>query len=221
MSDRTMRMGGVAAIIFVVLVLVTILTGGSPPAADDSAEKIRTYFVDHRGGLIFGQLCGVIATAFVVWFAVTLREAFRGDRLSSALGTASLAGILVTAPMAIAGGAVAMAPVWVDGTAEKLGDDAVRLAFLTQTLLFGGASTGLLLFGVVTAMAIRRTGALPAYTMWLAALVAVGNAVTVVAMTSASSSSVGFIGITTFLLFLLVTGITMAMGKTAPATAAT
>ena len=55
MSERTMRMGGVAALLFVALIIVTILSGGSPPAADDSAEKIRTYFVDHRGALIAGK----------------------------------------------------------------------------------------------------------------------------------------------------------------------
>lgn len=221
MSDRTMRMGGVAAIVFVALVLVSILAGGSPPAADDSADKIREYFVDHRGALILAQLCGVIATVFVVWFGVTLREVFRGDRETSALGTASLAGILVTAPLAMAGGAVAMAPVWVDGAAEKFSDDSLRLAFLTQNLLFGAASGGLALFGLVTALAIRRSGALPAYTMWLAFLVALANVVTVVAMTSASAAAAGFAGIVAFLLFLLVTGIAMVTGKATAAGAAT
>jgi hypothetical protein len=217
MSDRTMRMGGVAALVFVALILVGVLSGGSPPAADDSAEKIRAYFVDHRGALILGNLCGLIGSAFVVWFAVVLREALRGDRLTSALGTASLAGILVTAPLALAGSAVFTAPVWVDGAAEHLGDDAVRLAYLTQNLLFAGTSCGLALCGATTALAIRRSGALPAYTMWLAALVAVGNIVVAVSTVSSDALVLGFIGISTFALFLLVTGIAMLTGKASPA----
>jgi hypothetical protein len=97
MTDRAVRWGGVAAIVFVVLVLITVFAGGPPPAADDPADKIRTYLVDHRTGLLVSNFLGLLAIPFVIWFGVVLRELVRGDRTANALGTASLAGLLVTA----------------------------------------------------------------------------------------------------------------------------
>ena len=221
MSDRTLRMAGGAAIVFVVLILITVFSGGSVPAVDDAADKIRTYMVDHRSALLFGNLIGLISIPFVIWFAVVLRDAARGDRMANALGTASLAGLLVTAPMAMAGGALQASAVFVDGAAAKFSDDTVRIVFEAQTLFFTATSAGLVLFLLANALLIRRTGVLPAYTMWLALLGVVGNLVTMfAALTPGSISVLGFFGVMSFALFLLVSGITMAMGKTTVTTAA-
>jgi hypothetical protein len=221
MSDRMVRWGGVAAIVFVVLILITVFSGGAVPAADDAADKIRTYMVDHRSALLFSNVIGLIAIPFVIWFAVVLRDAARGDRMANALGTASLAGLLVTAPMALAGGAMMASAVFVDGAADKFSDDTVRIVFEAQTLFFTATTAGLVLFMLASALLIRRTGVLPAYTMWLALLGVVGNLVTMFSALSPGSASVlGFFGVLSFALFLLVSGITMALGKTTVSTAA-
>jgi hypothetical protein len=217
MTDRMVRWGGVAAIVFVVIILITVFSAGQPPAADDAVEKIRTYFVDHRSAILFSNFLGLLATPFVVWFFVVLREVFRGDRMSNALGTAALAGAVVTAPLAMVGGALTSAPGYVDGAADKLNNDTLRFAFEAQSLVFAATSGGIVLLAVVTALAIRRTRALPAYTMWLALLAVVGNLATMVSVLGAGAAGVGFLGILTFALFLLVTGITMAAGKVRPA----
>jgi hypothetical protein len=217
MTDRAVRWGGVAAIVFVVLVLITVFAGGPPPTADDPADKIRTYLVDHRTGLLVSNFLGLLAIPFVIWFGVVLRELVRGDRTANALGTASLAGLLVTAPMAMAGGALSVAPIYVDGVADKLGDDALRIVFESQMLLFAATSSGIVLFSLLAGLAIRRTTALPAYTMWLAFLATVGNVVTMISVFGSGVSALGLPGLPTFALFLLVTGITMAAGKATPA----
>ena len=219
MTDRMLRWGGVAGIVFVVLILITVFSGGGPPAADDTAEKIRSYLVDHRGALLASNVIGLIATPFVIWFVVVLRDAARGDRVSNALGTASLAGILVTAPMAMVGGAMMASAVYVDGAVDKFNDDTIRIVFEAQTLFFTATAAGLALFMLTAALLIRRTGVLPSYTMWLALLGVVGNLATIIAAVSASAANIGFAGVLTFALFVLVSGITMAMGKTTVSTA--
>lgn len=220
MSDRVRQWGGIAAIAFVALILVGIISAGSPPAADDPADKIRAFFVDNRGALLLGNLLGILAIPFVLWFAAVLRDTLRGDDLDNALGTAGFAGLVASAAMALAGGAVAAAPVYVDGVANALNDDTLRLVYEAQNLLFAATAGGFILFSLTTALAIRRTQALPAYTMWLALLAAVGNLVAVASSAGATLSLLGFVGVLTFALFVLVTGIVIALGRTSRTAAA-
>jgi hypothetical protein len=216
MPKRTMQWAGLAAIAFVVLTLVTVFSSGEPPSADDAVGKIRGYLTDHRSALLVSNFLGLVAIPLVIWFGVALRDAVRGDRTANALGTASLAGLLITAPMAMAGGAVGSAVVYVDGLADKLGDDSVLIVYEAQTLLFAATAAGLTLFALAAALAIHRTRTLPLYTMWLAFLAAVGNVVALFSTLAPGASPLGLAGVLTFVLFVLVVGIVMAIGKVAP-----
>jgi hypothetical protein len=216
MLERTIRWGGVAAVVFVVLILISVFASGQPPAADDAVDKIRTYLADHRAALLVSNLLGLAGIPFVIWFGVVLREVLRGDRTANVLGTASLAGLLVTAPIAIVGGAIATAPVYVDGVAAKLGDDSVRIVFEAQSLTFAATSAGIVLFSLAAGLAIGRTRALPSYTMWLAFLTTVANVLTMISTVAPGASVLGLPGVISFALFVLVAGITMAIGKATP-----
>src|SRR5438445_814721 len=165
MQDRAVRWAGIAGVIFVVLIVISIFTGGSMPAPDDSVEKIRSFYVDHRGGLIAGNFIGLFATPFALWFGVMLRELVRRDRVSNALGTASLAGLLVTAPMAMLGGVLQEVPVFVKGGAAHYSGDTLRLLFDAQALAFTATASGIIVFVAAAALALRRTSALPSYAM--------------------------------------------------------
>ena len=215
MHKRAIQWAGVAAIAFVALTLVSVFASGEPPAADDAVGKIRDYLTDHRSALLVSNFLGLVAIPLVIWFGVALRDALRGDRTTNALGTASLAGLLITAPMAMAGGAIGSAPVYVDGVADKLGDDAVRIVYEAQTLLFAATAAGLVLFALATALAIHRARTLPLFTMWLALLAAVGNVIALFSTLAPGASALGLIGVLTFVLFVLVVGIVMAIGKVA------
>jgi hypothetical protein len=214
MPDRLVRGAGVAGIVFVVLILVTIVIPGSPPAGDDSVDKIRDFMIDNRSALLVANAIGLLAIPFIIWFFVALREMLRGDVVANALGTAMLSGILLTAALALAGGSVSVSAVYLDGGVPKLGDDTIRIVFETQSLLFGATSAGLVLMSVGAGLAIRRTGALPVYTMWFAFLATIGNLASMASTLDAGMAAIGFVGVATFALFVLVTGITMAMGKT-------
>jgi hypothetical protein len=216
MTARTVRWGGIAAIVFVVLIVVTIFAAGAPPQADDSADKIREYFVEHRGGLLLVNFLGMVAVPFGLWFAVMLRELVRGDREANVFATLSLVGFIVTAAAALVGGALQAAPVYVDGAAEVLSDDTLRIVYIAQVLIFAALSAGGIAFGLGAALAIQRTQALPNYTMWLAFLVAIGNLLAMFAVFGPGAMALGLAGFITFGLFVLVTGIVMLAGKAAP-----
>lgn len=220
MNDRALRLAGGAGIVFVVLILVGVFGAPSPPAIDAGADEIRKYFTDHRAAILIGNFVSLVGIPLVLWFAIVLRDAARGDRTANALGTASLAGLLVTAPMAMAGGALNAAPVYVDGFAAKLSDDTVRMLYVSQALLFTATSAGLVLFALAAALLIRRTGVLPSYTMWLALLATLGNVLAMFASLGSGASALGLAGVLTFALFVLVSGITMAAGKTTVSTPA-
>jgi hypothetical protein len=128
-----------------------------------------------------------------------------------------LGGLLVTAPMAMAGGAVEASAVYVDGMADKLGDDTVRIVWEAQTLLFAATAAGILLFTLAAALGIRRTGALPAYTMWLGFLGALANLVAIFSNLDPDLAALGLVGLIGFAIFLLGAGIAVALGKATPA----
>lgn len=214
MSDRAVRFAGGAGIVFVVLIVLTILISGSPPMADDAVTKIRDYYVDHRSNLLCANLLGIVAIPFVLWFAVVLREMFRLDRLANALGTFSLAGLLVTAPIALIGGALNVSVIYIDGAAQKYPPDTLRVIYDAQGLAFAATSAGIVTFTLGAALAIRRSTLLPSFTMWLALLAVIGNVVTMFTVLDAGAATIGFVGVATFALFILVTGIMMAAGKT-------
>jgi hypothetical protein len=213
MPKRMVQGAGIAGIGFVVLTLISVFSTGEPPAADDAIGKIRDYLVDHRTALLVSNFLGLVSIPLVIWFGVALRDVLRGDRTANALGTASLAGLLVTAPLAMAGGAIGSAPVYVDGVAKTMGDDSLRIVYEGQSLLFGATAAGLGLFALATGLAIYRTRSLPTYTMWLAFLAAIGNIVALLSTLAPGISLLALFGVLTFALFVLVAGIVMASGN--------
>jgi len=213
MTDRAVRVAGLAALVFVVLILIGALAPGNPPAGDASVDKIRMFMTDHRGAILLATLLGLFATPFAVWFFVTLRELTRGDGISNMAGTSMLAGIIFTGCMALVGGAVFAAPLYLDGFTEGATDDTVRIVYSMQFLVFESTVAGLLLVLGGAFVVIRRTRALPMAAAWVAALGFVLAVVAAFATLSAGSGALGFLGLVGLVLFMVVAGIMMLAGK--------
>ena len=214
MSERAIRWAGMAGIVFVILIVISVAISGSPPMADDAVSKIRDYYVEYRSNLLWANLLGILPIPFILWFAVVLRELCRSDRLASALGTFSLAGLLVTAPIALIGGALNVSVIYVDGAAQRYSPGTLRIIYDAQGLAFAATSAGIAAFALGAALAIRRSGALPSFTIWLGLLAVLGNVLAMFTVLDASAATMGFAGVTTFALFVLVSGIVMAAAKT-------
>jgi hypothetical protein len=128
--------------------------------------------------------------------------------------------LIVTAPIALIGGALNVSVIYIDGAAQTYRPDTLRLVYDTQSLAFAATSAGIAAFALGAALAIRRSGVLPGFTTWLAWLAVLGNVVTMFSVLDAGAATIGLAGVTTFALFILVTGIAMAAGKAkAPAQA--
>jgi len=211
MNAKVARSAGASAIGFVVLVVITIIISGSPPASDaDKIEKIREYFIDHRGAILTGGVLQLLAVPLVIWFFVNVRQAVRGgDAATNALGMAAVAGIVLGGACALGGQAAIGSTVWTKGFGESLSDDVVLVVYNLQSLLFVSASAGIGLAAGASAWAGKRTGALPAASVWLGALAVVGNLVAIFSFLGSGALVLGLAGIVTFLLFLLVTGVWM------------
>ena len=140
MSDRFVRWGGIAAIIFVVVILFTAFSAGSPPATDDAIDKVRQFYSDHRGILLVSNMLALLAVPFVVWWAIVFREVARGDAVANVLGTGVLAGVLITAAAAMTGGALNVSVVYLDKGLADIPDGVLRVVFEGQGLMFGATS---------------------------------------------------------------------------------
>jgi hypothetical protein len=74
---RWEQIGFAAGIAWVVLLVIGNLVQTAPPNASDSAQKVTSYFVDHRSGILLGQfMVGLGAIVFVL-FLVALASYFR------------------------------------------------------------------------------------------------------------------------------------------------
>ena len=213
MSERATRVTGIVAFAFIVLILISAFAPGSPPAADASVDKIRTFMTDHRSTILLANFLGLFATPAGVWVFVYLRQMTRGDDMANLAGTTALVGLVFTGLMAMVGGAMFSAPLYVKGFADSASDDTIRLMYSMQTLAFAGTAGGLMIAMGGAFFAIRRTNALPAAAAWMAALATVLGAVSTVAVLGAGASGMGFLGLIGFLLFMLVSGVCMVMGK--------
>src|SRR4051794_37443938 len=213
MTDRAIRVAGIAALVFVVLIVVSAFAPGSPPAGDASVDKIRTFMTDHRSAILLATLLGIVATPFAVWFFVTLRELTRGDQLSNMAGTAAVAGVILAAAMAMAGGAVYAAPLYVDGFTEGATDDTIRVVYSMQFVIFESTAAGIFLATLGAFFMIRRSGVLPMAVAWLAALAALLSLISAFATLSAGAATLGLLGLVALVLFMLVAGIMMVAGK--------
>ena len=124
---RWERIGFVAGIAWVVLLVIGNLVQTAPPNASDSAEKVTSYFVNHRSGILLGQyLVGLGAIVFV-FFLMALANYFRqADGALRILPAAIVGAGLWTLAVGIVDGSITTALAY--GVAKE-GGPAVVYAF--------------------------------------------------------------------------------------------
>jgi hypothetical protein len=86
--ERWARASGIA---FVVLTVVAFVVGGEPPAADDPAAEVVSYYDGDRGQVLVSSFVFAVALGFWIWFAAAiannLRERGQG-RVAATITTA-------------------------------------------------------------------------------------------------------------------------------------
>ncbi|TMK54917.1 MAG: hypothetical protein E6G59_01250 [Actinobacteria bacterium] len=168
------RLAAVSGLAGLALTVVGTFIVGSPPAADATMERIRTYFADNRTGLLVQMLLYGLAAAALLAFVGGLRSYLRRYEGSSGL----LSGITF-------GGGVTLAILILLGLFLEIGivyrvastaDDAlVRVIFdaITTSAVFFGFPIAV--FVGAACVIARRTGAFSKGIYWLGIFVILAN----------------------------------------------
>ena len=219
--DQIRRFGGVAGILFVVVGLVALFLPGSPPKADE-VGKITPYFLDKRGSILAGNYLAGVAFAFFLVYLASLRETFgTGGRDGIRPGSVAFAGGLVAIVMIFAGNAVFNAAVFHVAAARDL--TLNRALYDLGNDLFFMSGFGFFVFFWGAAMAVRGTGALPAWMAPAAVVAALVNLLVPIGLFAktgffAIGGAFGFVGPLVTLLWILAASVYMVRG--APAASA-
>ncbi len=170
MSDRLSRFGPFAGVIFAVLSAVTIVITPSSPSSHATGARVIVFYEAHRTVERLSIVLGVIALAFFMFFATSLRSYLRSTR--SVEGLAAL--VLVAASLLAVGLTIS------GGFAYALADSPGRLAPASaQTLnlldedVFFTMVIGVGLFAFASALAILRGARLPNWLGWVAIVIGV------------------------------------------------
>lgn len=217
------RLAGVAAIVLVVLFVVILVITGDSPAYDDSADKVRDFFVDSDTQVHLTTWLGALGFVFFLLpFAAGLRNLLasteqQGDRFWSTL---SYTGAVLT--VAIGGGGSAFWEVLSQGVAEDLSDETLVALARFDTVVFAAVLPwGFALFVSTASLVIVRSGVLARWIGWLGLVAALAMVIGPLWVFSEDDENflaiVTFVGMAVVMLWILITGIAMLRPTGEPA----
>lgn len=166
--DRLNRIAPLTGVVYGVLTLVAFASASGAPSNSASGAKVIAFYESHRASARLSDSLWMLAFAFFVLFAGTLRSHLRRAPSADALSSVVLAGAAVFA----AGAAVyfnfdfALAVVpshLAPAAAQALNVLALNMEF--------AASVGGFVFGIAAGLAILRGGALPKWLGFTAVLI--------------------------------------------------
>jgi hypothetical protein len=205
--ERYAALGGV---LFVVLNLVGTFLPGAPPALDDGAAKIATYFKDNDTMIMAAQaLAGFGTIGLVWWFGSLFRRMRAAEGGNPRLSVIALLGLALAGSCALISGAINSAAAM---RIDDIGQGAI-VFYALSTVVIGTSGFGIVAFlGAVCALNYR-TNMFPnwiSYLGWVAAAAfAIGS------LSSASdATALGLFGLVGFLIWCVwILAISMMMWR--------
>lgn len=231
------RIASTAGIISgVLLILLVILTfaQGAPPALDDPAQDVLTYYQDNEGLSKLGGILGFIALVTVpVWF-IGIYNALRGDRGAATTGAVGasddvawprlgLVALIVTGALVAVQGSAALA-LALGAKDEFDGAPAVAGALFDLYNALGAAIAVVLgLTLLATGMALQQRGGYP---NWWATALYIGAIASFISFFAPffEADALAYFGIISILVlaaFALASGMAMNRGPTGTTTTTT
>jgi hypothetical protein len=189
------RFAALGGFVFVVLNVIGGFLPGSPPAIDDSSQKITAYFKDHTGAIKVSQmLAGIGTIGLLWWFGSLWRMMCRAENERPRLA-------IVAAISLGAGGALAMmSGLFTAETAiyiDTIGD--AKSLFTLAMVTISGAGFFVVAFLSAVCALNFRTKMMPMWTSYLGWLAAAGF----LASTGGSASGRSMFGVLGFGSFLV------------------
>lgn len=195
MSNRLDRLAPLTGALSAMLGFAAFASSSPPPAAKADGSLVIAFYQAHSSGQQRSDILWMLAFAFFLFFAGSLRSHLRRLPATEGIAAVMLAGAALMGAGAISffcfDYVLAVAPSQLAPAAAQ----ALNVLGLTFILPFGA---GGLVFGVAGGLAILRGGQLPKWVGWLAILIGILTA-----------SPAGLVGLVAFLLWAAVLGILM------------
>lgn len=207
----TIRNGGIAGIMFVVVVVGVGFLAPPPPAADDSAGKFLEYLRDNRTGLMIQAsiscLAGIPLVPFALAFSQRL-ELLEGENamLGKASAVALLVGWAAVAPVAAMYGGLA----WLAN--GSLGESDAKALTILVTVGYGAGVAMWAGAAIFSALALIGAEGRTRWLGWFGVVVAIVCAVGIFGWASSGTLSPGqaiFIPYIGVMIYLLANAIQM------------
>jgi len=197
-SERTWeRYGAATGIAFGILILVAIFAAPQPPHIDASAQKIATYYANHRHAVLTAGVFGAFATVAAVLFISHLRHVFdRAENGVEGLSTVVYASGLATVAASLFYGVIGTTLAFMTAQPGGLGDAGLTRALYDMAYVSNGFAfllTATFLAAIAVGM-VRGEVATPALG-WFAAIIAAANVVAAIGSLTVSSYSAGWTAI--------------------------
>jgi hypothetical protein len=184
-----------------ILITVSLFSGSSTPNNNASPAQVARFYLQHATGQKVSAIAGILAMAFLVFFAVGLASRVRAGGGSGWLANGTIGG----AVFAAAGFAPLLAFTWILASDIKfLTAPAVQTLNVLQNDLFMPALAGFFVFGVVGGLAAAVSKAPARWMGW--ALFVFGIAAVI--------PPVSWFALLAIFLWVLVAGIWMAVQGT-------
>ena len=165
MSGRLLRLAPLTGVAFAALSGVTIVITPTSPGAHTSGAQVIAFYEAHRSVERVSIILGVVALAFFMFFATSLRGYLRSTQAVEGLAALVLvaAGVLAVGLAISAGFAYALA----DAPRRLAPASAQTLNLLDEDVFFAMV-IGVGVFGLASALAILRGARLPNWLGWVA-----------------------------------------------------
>ena len=222
-DQRWERYAAWSGLVFFVLLVIGFAVLPSPPDFDAPASEVADYYADNQDGIRASVVLVTAALFFFVWFIAALRSAFAlaeggGRRLANLVyGT----GLVITACVALAQGAVAVAALHPSETSPEV----IRSLHDFSFVGFAPATGVFVAFFLANAAAILRLPALPAWLGWFAAIVGVIQILGIGAMLTDDGAFAadgvlgGFLPLVAFAVWFPAASVALARADVRPAAA--
>ena len=164
-THRWERIGAASGIVAVVLLILSAVLPGTPPALDDPASDLRSFYVDNKGGIQAAAYLTGLGAFFLIWFATSIRAALvRAEGEEARMSSLVVGATVLTAALALANAAI-NAALAVRVAAE--GDQAVlRSLYDIQAYLITLTAFPIALLVAAVSTVALHTGFLPRRLVW-------------------------------------------------------
>lgn len=203
------KYGALAGIVFVVLNIIGSVMMGSPPASDDSDDKIVAWFVDKESGIKTSAFLGALSVIFMLWFLGTLwRHMSKAEGGSVRVSVVSAAGLIGSGVLWMAGSGIQSA-VALRIDADSAG--AAPFMYALSGVFLGAAGAFAATHLLATNLLALRTKWLPSWHAGIGLLGGLGFLIGSAGTMSDSGAlmAVGMIGFLVWAVWIILTALQM------------